>query len=77
MTDHQAEVAGEFEPGSPFADRDHIVVGIGNDEHGPFWSTLGQNLAPVTLESARKSRDWFKEQQPNWDVRIYRIEEVD
>jgi hypothetical protein len=58
------------------ADRDHIVVGIGSDAHGPYWSTLGQNIAPVTLESALKSRAWYTEQHPEWDVRIYRIEEV-
>jgi hypothetical protein len=58
-------------------DRDHIVVGIGNDGFGPYWSTLGQNLAPVTLESALRSRQWYRDNHPGWDVRIYRIEEVD
>lgn len=58
------------------APRDHIVIGIDQDQYGPFWSTLGQNLYPVSLESARKSRDWYREEHPDWDVRIFRIEEV-
>jgi hypothetical protein len=33
-------------------------------------------LAPITLESALKSREWHREQHPDWDVRIYRLEEV-
>lgn len=67
----------QAKPEPAFGDRDHIVVGIGQDEHGSFWSTLGQNLAPVTLASARSSRDWYREEHPDWDVRIYRIEEVE
>lgn len=59
-----------------FEGRDHIVVGIGRDELGTCWSTLGQMLAPVSLESALKSRDWHSENHPDWDVKIYRIEEV-
>jgi hypothetical protein len=56
--------------------RDHIVIGIDRDKFGPFWSTLGQNLYPIALESARKSRDWYLGEHPDWDVRIFRIEEV-
>jgi hypothetical protein len=59
-----------------FEGRDHIVVGIGRDELGPYWSPLGQMLAPVSLESALKNREWYRENHPDWDVKIYRIEEV-
>ena len=66
----------QVEGSEAFEGRDHIVVGIGRDELGPYWSTLDQMLAPISLESALKSREWYREQHPEWDVRIYRVEEV-
>lgn len=41
-----------------FEMRDHIVVGIGRDELGPFWSALGQALAPTIRESATSSENF-------------------
>ncbi len=79
MKDTKSTAAGsrvDLSRYSEFASRDHIVVGIGTDEYGPYWSNLGQNIAPVSLESALKSRSWYKHEHPSWDVRIYRIEEV-
>jgi hypothetical protein len=69
---------GEKPPESiaAFEGRDHIVVGIGRDELGPYWSTLGEMLAPVSFDSALKNREWYRENHPEWDVKIYRIEEV-
>jgi hypothetical protein len=74
--DHAADAGKQAEGSNAFEGRDHIVVGIGRDELGPYWSALGEILAPITLESAVKSREWHREQHPDWDVRIYRLEEV-
>lgn len=67
---------GNGHAANPFEGRDHIVVGIGWDEHGPFWSDLSLGITPVTLETAIKNQAWHREHNPRWDVRIFRIEEV-
>lgn len=69
--------SGREDAAEPFAGRDHIVVGIGHDHLGPYWSDLGQGITPVTRDAAIRSLDWYREQHPDWDVRIFRIEEVE
>jgi hypothetical protein len=60
-------------------EKDHVVLGHGefHEKLKPFWSHMdGSRIEMKTKAEASEELDWHRENNPDFDVRVFRLEPV-